>query len=189
MTRSGTLASALQYAIGTVEPVTPELLRRPTPCRGWDLGMLLAHACDSVAAIGEGVTRGEIALVPAAGLPADPKHGFLEQASRLLARCQDAPADGVVLVGACPLAGDLLTAIGAIEIAVHGWDVSRARGVSLPIPESLAGQLLPAARTLLLCAADRAHLFGPPQRVCANASASDQLAAFLGRIPGSYLAA
>jgi uncharacterized protein (TIGR03086 family) len=188
MTSSGTLGSALRYAIGTVEPVTLDLLRRPTPCRSWDLGMLLAHACDSVAAIGEGVTGGEIALAPAAGLPADPRREFLEQASRLLARCEHAPGDGVVLVGGCPLAGDLLTAIGAIEIAVHGWDVSQARGTSLPIPESLAGQLLPAAR-MLLCAGDRALLFGPPQRVGATASASDQLAAFLGRSPGSYLAA
>jgi uncharacterized protein (TIGR03086 family) len=202
MMRGSTLASALRYAISAVEPVTPELLRRPTPCRGWDLGMLLAHACDSVAAIGEGVTGGVIALAPAADLPADPRHDFLGraarpadprqhflgQASRLLARCEHEPGHGVVLVGGCPLAGGLLTAIGAIEIAMHGWDVSQARGASLPIPESLAGHLLPAARTLL-CAGDRAQLFGPPQRVGATASASDQLAAFLGRIPGSNLAA
>lgn len=187
MTRGSTLASALRYAIGMVEPVTPELLRRPTPCRGWDLGMLLAHACDSVAAIAEGVTGGEVTLAPAAGLPADPKHDFLARASQLLARCPHDPGEGVVLVGGCPLAADLLTAIGAIEIAVHGWDVSQARGAPLPIPESLADQLLPAAR-VLLGADDRALLFGPPQRVCATASASDQLTAFLGRTPRPYRA-
>ena len=42
---------ALHYALAVTEGVTPELMPRPTPCRGWDLRMLLMHAAESLAAL------------------------------------------------------------------------------------------------------------------------------------------
>jgi hypothetical protein len=44
------LEQAISYALGTVDTMTPQLLSRPTPCRGWDLRMLLRHASESLAA-------------------------------------------------------------------------------------------------------------------------------------------
>jgi len=186
MTVGSQLAPSLRYAIGTVEPVTPGLLPAPTPCRAWDLGMLLAHLCDSVTAIAEGITGGEVCLDAAAGVPADPRSAFLAQAGLLLARCEGTTGGGTILVGGCPMAADMLTAIGAVEIAVHGWDVSQACGARQPIPEPLAAALLPVARALM-CDNERTLLFGPPRPAGAAASASDQLAAFLGRTPAPLL--
>jgi len=44
------LEPSINYALGVVQAVTPELLSRPTPCREWDLRMLLRHASESLAA-------------------------------------------------------------------------------------------------------------------------------------------
>jgi hypothetical protein len=48
---TGLLDRAVSYAVSAVGDVTPALLPRPTPCRGWNLEMLLSHACESLAAL------------------------------------------------------------------------------------------------------------------------------------------
>ncbi|MGH3301328.1 MAG: maleylpyruvate isomerase N-terminal domain-containing protein [Streptosporangiaceae bacterium] len=45
------LEQAVGYARESVAVVTPDLLDRPTPCRDWDLAMLLRHGCESLAAL------------------------------------------------------------------------------------------------------------------------------------------
>ena len=50
------LTTAVSYADGVLEAVTPQLLSRPTPCHAWNLRMLLEHAEESLAALHEGVT-------------------------------------------------------------------------------------------------------------------------------------
>jgi hypothetical protein len=81
------LEPSISYALGVVLAVTPELLSRPTPCREWDLRMLLRHACDSLAAFGEGIETGRVGLDPAAedgDLAADPARAFRDRACQLL---------------------------------------------------------------------------------------------------------
>jgi uncharacterized protein (TIGR03086 family) len=188
---TGQLAAALRYAIGAVAPVTGRELTAPTPCLAWDLQALLAHACDSVGAVTEGLCAGRVRLDPpvperAAADPAgNPAAAFARRAGLLLARCEEsrprpdrAAAD--VLIAGCPIRADLLCTVGAIEIAVHGWDVSQACGARRPIPEPLAAGLLLAAAELI-CPDERAPQFALPRSVPATASASDRLVAFLGR--------
>jgi uncharacterized protein (TIGR03086 family) len=62
------LAGAISYALKAVSLVTPGDLARPTPCRAWDLGLLLGHLCDSIAALDEAIVTGHLALEP----PSDP---------------------------------------------------------------------------------------------------------------------
>jgi hypothetical protein len=71
---------------------------------------------------------------------------------------------------------------GAIEIAVHGWDISAACGVSRPVPPALAAVLLPIA-PLLITPGTRPGLFADPVRLPGPAGPGDQLVAFLGRQP------
>ena len=81
------LEPSISYALGAVQAVTPELLSRPTPCREWDLRMLLRHASESLAAIAEGIETGWVGLDPAAehgDLAADPARAFRDRADRLL---------------------------------------------------------------------------------------------------------
>jgi uncharacterized protein (TIGR03086 family) len=191
---------ALRYALFAGQTVTPELMARPTPCRGWDLRMLLLHTTDSLAALAEGLDDGRVRLHAEAGgadswpagadtcsadradtCSADAGVLFRQQARRLLASCARADlADGMITVGDCPMAATLLVTAGTLEIAVHGWDIAQACGSREPIPAPLAAALLQTA-PLLITDADRRRLFDPPVRVGAAASPSDRLAAFLGR--------
>jgi hypothetical protein len=47
----------------------------------------------------------------------------------------------VIDIAGCPLAVSVLAAAGALKIAVHGWDMSRACGHRRPIPQALATDL------------------------------------------------
>jgi uncharacterized protein (TIGR03086 family) len=89
-----------------------------------------------------------------------------------------------VLIGGRELAADVLAGAGALEVAVHGWDVSQACGDERPIPADLARELAEIA-SVLVTDADRGVLFAVPVAVAATASPSDRLTAFLGRMPRS----
>ena len=180
------LEPSLSYALGAVLAVTPELLPRPTPCRGWDLRMLLRHASESLAAIGEGIETGRVGLDPAAedgDLAADPARAFRDRAGRLLdAWTSPGHQRRVVEIAGCPLAASVMAAAAALEVAVHGWDISRACGQRQPIPRALATSLLVIAPALVP-RTGRHRLFAAPFTVPATAGPSDRLAAFLGRTP------
>jgi uncharacterized protein (TIGR03086 family) len=206
----GLLAAALEYALLAAEPAGPGLLGRPTPCRGWDLRMLLRHGAESLAVLQEGLTSRRIALHPGpedAAVNADPLAAFRDRAGRLLAasrvRAPDGGADGqerhghpvsglcraaalshgVILIGGHWLPRDIAAGAGALEVAMHGWDIALACGRPEPIPAPLAARLLQLS-PLLVPPAGRAPLFAGPVAIPAAAGASDQLAAFLGRAPG-----
>ena len=77
------LDQAISYAARSVLDVTPALLPRPTPCRGWNLDMLLRHASESLAALHDGTVTGHVALIPASpdrDPAADPARTFQDQA-------------------------------------------------------------------------------------------------------------
>ncbi|THA26075.1 TIGR03086 family protein [Streptomyces sp. RKND-216] len=183
------LERAVGYALCSVRQVTPALLSRPTPCRGWDLAALLGHANDSLAALHEGTAAGRVGLLPAAEACGDPVAAFRLHASRLLGACAArAPGRGrrgqaVVTVDGWPLESAALAAAGALEVAVHGWDIGRATGLPRPIPPALAAALLRAARGLVPEPAERYPLFALPVAVPARADPGDRLVAFLGRDP------
>ncbi|HEX8006375.1 MAG TPA: TIGR03086 family metal-binding protein [Trebonia sp.] len=180
------LEPSISYALGAVLAVTPELLPRPTPCRSWDLRMLLRHACESLAAIGEGIEAGRVDLDPGAedgNLAADPVRAFRNRADRLLdAWTSRGHQRQVIQIADCPLAASVMAAAAALEVAVHGWDISRACGQRQPIPPALATSLLVMA-PVLVPPTGRHPLFAEPVTVPATASPSDRLAAFLGRSP------
>jgi uncharacterized protein (TIGR03086 family) len=180
------LELSISYALGAVLVVTPELLPRPTPCRGWDLRMLLRHASESLAAIGEGIKAGHVGLDPAAedaAAAADPARAFADRAGQLLdAWTSPGHQRQVIEIAGCPLAADVMAAAAALEVAVHGWDISRACGQRQPIPRALATSLLLIA-PVLVPRTGRHPLFAAPVTVSATAGPSDQLAAFLGRAP------
>ena len=182
------LEQAISYAGRSVLDVTPDLLSRPTPCRSWDLGMLLAHASESLSALCEATVAGHVALVPEApdrGGAADPVRAFRGQAGRLLAaRAAAGTGHRILDIGDLPLPEIAIDCAGAIEITVHGWDISQACGPRRPIPDALAAGLL-AIAPLLIPEAGRQPLFGPPVTTTAPAGPGDLLVAYLGRDPGA----
>jgi uncharacterized protein (TIGR03086 family) len=180
------LEPSISYALGAVLAVTPGLLSRPTPCREWDLRMLLRHASESLATICEGLESGRVSLEPAAedgDLAADPARAFRDRACQLLdAWTSPGYQHQVIEIAGCPLAASVMAATAALEIAVHGWDMSRACGHRRPIPVPLASGLL-AVAPLLVPASGRHPLFAAPVTVAPTVGPSDRLAAFLGRAP------
>jgi uncharacterized protein (TIGR03086 family) len=180
---TGLLEQAIGYATLSVLDVTPALLPRSTPCRGWNLDMLLRHACESLAALHDGTVTGHIGLIPAApdrNPAADPVRTFRDRAGRLLAAWAAGHRHRVLDIGNLPLPAIAMECAGALEIAVHGWDISQAWGQRRPIPDTLAARLL-AVAPLLIPETGRHPLFGPPVTARAPAGPGDRLVAYLGR--------
>jgi uncharacterized protein (TIGR03086 family) len=185
------LDSAVSYALASAALGTAQLLRRPTPCRGWDLETLLDHVSDSIGALCEAINAGDSASAASPGYPPpapDPVARLRGQAARLLGACAVAgPAERRVVIGDRELTASMVAVTGAIEVTVHGWDISVACGARRPVPPGLAAVLLPIA-PLLITRATRPGLFAEPVRLPGPASPGDQLVAFLGRQPRRFAA-
>jgi len=181
------LEAALSYALASAALVTPQLLPCATPCPGWDLAMLLDHVSDSIGVVHEALVTGGTSLSPAPlghpGPEPGPAGRLRGQAARLLGACAAAgPAERRVAIRDRELAASMVAVTGAIEITVHGWDISVACGARRPVPLGLATILLPIAR-LLIPPDTRPGLFADPVWLAGPAAAGDQLVAFLGRQP------
>jgi uncharacterized protein (TIGR03086 family) len=175
------LERAINYTLGSLALVTPAALTRPTPCPKWDLRALVDHVDDGLLALCEAVECDGIDLDVSVAPPGDPVARLRARAARLLGAWAGADTGDLVRVSDHALTAAIVTTAGAIEIAVHGWDVARACGWHRPIPPSLAEELLDLA-PLLVTAADRPARFGVPMNVLSG-SPSDRLVAFLGRHP------
>ena len=88
-----------------------------------------------------------------------------------------------VSIGDLALGRDTLAMVGALEIAVHGWDVARAVGSGRQIPEDLAARLYDVAQ-LVVTTEERGTRFAEPVPVPHDASFSTRLLAHLGRRGG-----
>lgn len=186
------LERALCYTLGQLHAVTSADLACPTPCPEWDLRGLLMHMDDSLIALQEALDLAWVdteacgAAEPAYG-PADSAISLVGRlrgrASLLLGALAEA-SEGIVWVGGLPVPKSIVTSAGAVDVAVHGWDVARACGRPQPIPEPLAAEMLEIS-PLLVTWADRPRLFAAPVAVPPVASASDRLVAYLGRDPAT----
>jgi uncharacterized protein (TIGR03086 family) len=203
------LERAVGYTRGSLQLVAQADPRAPTPCADWDLLALLGHMDDSLAAFTQAAAIGYVDLVPvrpltSRGVGSGPERSFRGEpaddsgsdeahelaallvqrlkgrACALLAAWAHHPGDGPVSVRDRALRSDLLAAAGALEIAVHGWDVARSCGVERPLPEALALRLLEVV-PLLVDDVDRPTRFGWRVDVPLHAPASTRLLAALGR--------
>jgi uncharacterized protein (TIGR03086 family) len=180
------LAGAISYLLSVCAPIAAAELTLPTPCPDWDLARLLGHLYESMADLETALRTGRLDLEgPVGRTGGDPVEALRDQAAQLLCAgyCYDGP-ERFVVVGGLPMPAGLVACTGAVEIAVHGWDVSAARGGGIPqtpIPAGLAARLL---RLSPLLVASRAGLFAVPVEVPAQASPGDQLVGYLGRNPG-----
>ena len=126
----------------------------PTPCADWNLGMLLAHLSDSMADLETAIRTGNLDLErPPDHAVGDPVEILRDRAAQLLCAAYGySGPEHFVAVGGLPMPAGLVACTGAVEIAVHGWDVSAARGRAScggagrggvrPIPAGLATPML-----------------------------------------------
>jgi uncharacterized protein (TIGR03086 family) len=184
------LEAAIRYALGSVGSVTPRVLSGPTPCAAWDLGQLLEHVSESLAALHEGVVTGWVGLGAVeetvrhrpAGLVSTLRH----RADLLLGASGSVGGQHRVIgIADRCLDGGTMEAVGAVEVAVHGWDIARGCGCLRPIPPALATAILDIVPLVVTDATRYVH-FAPPVPVAEQASPSDRLVAALGRDPDPY---
>lgn len=159
---------------------------RPTPCADWALDDLLGHMNASLLTLDQAAQVGGIALFD----PPPSARGDLgvrelvraltDRACSLLDSWLGRDAPPIFRIGGSELQAGLLASAGALEVTVHGWDVGRACGLSHPIPQALAEDLLSYA-PLLVSPSDRPHRFGPPLPTGADATADEELLGLLGR--------
>ena len=181
------LGWAVSYALASTRLATPQRLPCPTPCAGWDLGLLLHHVSDSVGVLHEAITAGCIGSGPAPGDDGpgpDPVSGLYRRAGRLLAAC--APAG--------PGPGTWSPSVTANWPRRWSWPPGPSRSPSMAgTSRSRAAAtgrsrrtwrllLLPIA-PLFITPGTRAGLFADPVPVPGRACPGDQLVAFLGRQP------
>ena len=184
------LRRAIDHALPGVEAVKDDRLSAPTSCRAWNLGTLLRHLNASVAAIDEALTTGRVA--PAGAGPGGGQEGgagpaaYLVAAFRELAlRIRDACVGGLpglIVIGDLRLMPGIVAATGALEIAVHAWDIDHACGRHRRIPRDLAVDLLEIC-PYVVPADVRSLLFAPPVPIPASCDPGHRLVAFLGRRP------
>ena len=129
---TGLLAGAISYTLGVCALVRPGDMTLPTPCVEWDLAMLLAHLSASIADLETAIRTGTLDLEhPPQSAAGDPVETLRDQAAQLL--CTVYGYDGAVrfvAVAGLPVPAGLVACTGAVEIAVHGWDVSAARSAA-----------------------------------------------------------
>ena len=185
------LAGAISYLLGVCAPIRAAEMALPTPCADWDLARLLGHLCESMTDLETTLRTGRLDLEePPGRAGGDLVEALRDRAAQLLCAgyCYGGP-ERFVTVGGLPMPAGLVACTGAVEIAVHGWDVSAARARAgrdadargTPIPAGLAARML---RLSPLLVAGREGLFAVPVEVPAQASPGDQLVGYLGRNPG-----
>ena len=185
------LERAMGYTLGNLLLITPDAISNPTPCSEWDLHALLLHMNDSVLALHEAIAVGHVGIDPAGddGYPigdddpvANPIATLRSLACQMIGAWANAGPSGEIGIADRALTSGVVAATGAVEVAVHGWDVTRACGRDRPIPPALAEELLELC-VFFVGDADRPSRFAAPVDVSPLANPSDRLVAFLGRRP------
>ena len=185
------LEIAIGYAVGSLSCVTPASLSYPTPCAAWDLGTLLEHVSDSLAALHDAIATGWVSLDVRARAPVSSADDLVTtlraRAGRLLAASAAGGEDRAVAIAGRRLTGRQVTAVGAVEITVHGWDIAEACRCPRPIPPALATSIL-AVIPLVVTHVTRNVQFADALPAAPQACPSDRLVALLGRNPEGSIA-
>jgi uncharacterized protein (TIGR03086 family) len=176
------LERAVGYTRVSLQAVGGVRLDAPTPCSGWDLRALLEHMSDSLAALEEAARQHRVSVHGAPPGAVDLVERLREQACTLLAAWTHDDGVELIEIAGSRIDAALLAGTGAMEIAVHGWDVARACGYEHAIPAALAGELL-RLLPLVISREDRPHRFAAPRRASPAAGAGQRLLAALGRDP------
>jgi uncharacterized protein (TIGR03086 family) len=177
------LERAVGYTLGSLRLVESWLLDRPTPCAEWDLRALLAHLNDSLTALHEAADLGSVGLGGGrvdVDVRVDPVAALRSRACGLVGAWTKQVVSEVVSVGGCPVPSGYVTGAGAVEVAVHGWDIAEACGHHRPIPTRLAEELLELCYVVVL-SEDRPTRFAAPVDVSPWSSADHRLLAYVGR--------
>lgn len=159
-----------------------------TPCSEWTVRQVLNHARLDQQAYGTAITGG-------AGPDSDPFHpadALDADAQTVLDKVLRDVADAYAQLPAGteqvptplgPLPYALAAAAGAMDAAVHAWDIAVATGQDAPLENDIADGIWLAAEGLADHLRDSYGVFAPAREVAEGAGRAEALLAFLGRDP------
>ncbi|WP_405837305.1 TIGR03086 family metal-binding protein [Streptomyces platensis] len=164
-----------------VAAVRPEDLALPTPCAGWTVQQLLDHMVWEnlmTTSIAEGTPRADHT---ADHLGDDHRTAF---ADSVRAAHTAFTGSGMLhrTYGPYEAPGAMIVQQVVVELLAHGWDLARATGAPTALaPESAEETLAAAYRIYGAAPRTEGSSFAPECPAPRGASATDRLAAFLGR--------
>ncbi|MEV5486030.1 MULTISPECIES: TIGR03086 family metal-binding protein [Streptomyces] len=169
--------------LALVAAVRPGDLALPTPCAGWTVRQLLDHMVWEnlmAASIAEDAPRTDHT---ADHLGDDHRAAFADSV-----RAARAAFTGSGMLhrtyGPYEAPGAMIVQQVVVELLAHGWDLARATGAPTVLAPEVAEETLEAAQRIYGAAPRTAgSSFAPERPAPAGASATDRLAAFLGRDP------
>jgi uncharacterized protein (TIGR03086 family) len=186
---STTLQRACAATDRVVGGIRDDQRNLPTPCDRWNVGELLNHLLGTLA-LGRALlsdTAPTVAMSPGE-LPTEDLAGddalkaYRLGVESLIAVAGDEALDRLHATPLGDMPGAVLGGFTTLDILVHGWDLAVATGQPAVIESDLAGTVLNFARQTIT-ADTRAPRIGPEITVPADAPATDQLVAYLGRRP------
>ncbi|MFF9784441.1 TIGR03086 family metal-binding protein [Streptomyces nigrescens] len=166
-----------------VAAVRPEDLALPTPCAGWSVRQLLDHMVWEnlmATSIAEDAPRDDHT---ADHLGDDHRAAFDDSVRAALAAFT---GSGMLrrTYGPYEAPGAMIVQQVVVELLAHGWDLARATGAPTGLAPEAAEETLAAARRIYGAAPrTEGSSFAPERPAPSGASATDRLAAFLGRDP------
>lgn len=166
-----------------VAAVRPEDLALPTPCAGWSVRQLLDHMVWEnlmATSIAEDAPRDDHT---ADHLGDDHRAAFDDSVRAALAAFT---GSGMLrrTYGPYEAPGAMIVQQVVVELLAHGWDLARATGAPTGLAPEAAEETLAAAHRIYGAAPrTEGSSFAPERPAPPGASATDRLAAFLGRDP------
>jgi uncharacterized protein (TIGR03086 family) len=174
------LERSVDYALGGIGTVEPSMLHRQTPCSEWDLRDLLFHLTESMLTLSQ-LLGGSGGTTAAHRCPAAATTDAALDLRRTVASVDADVIDSTPRIGGVPIPRRMIVLTGALEVAIHAWDVGQACKSARPMPAELAQDLLPRA-PLLLDSTARRDLFADPIKPALGATAAERLVALAGRM-------
>jgi uncharacterized protein (TIGR03086 family) len=177
---------ALLHTGRIVVGVLPEQLGLPTPCRDWDVRLLLNHIIGGNYTIAEAARGGR--PDPTGDMEdhtrPDPGSNYIASADAALAAWAEPGAmERKVHMTFGDIPAPAAVSIHFLDIVVHGWDLARATGQDATIEADLAAEALDISHGLLSPELRAAGVFGPEVPISEDNPLHDRLVAFMGRRP------
>ncbi|MGB3409808.1 MAG: TIGR03086 family metal-binding protein [Microthrixaceae bacterium] len=183
--------NGLEFFGHVVDRVDAEAWDRPSPCDGWTALDVMGHLTTSLG-MGLALFAGEQPTWPRADRPADliegdPAAMYRELSQRCRTAFEGADLDQEMDT---PMGrrtvGDRL-AFPAVDLYVHAWDIGRAAGLDVEIPQDVIefthSFIDPLPVEAVRGSEERSGAFGPEVEAPADATPSEAFIAWTGRSP------
>jgi uncharacterized protein (TIGR03086 family) len=190
MVSMSTMSEVLSDAVAAVQPIVRGAGAvdpgATTPCREWTMSDLTRHALGTTAGLARLGRREPLDADDPWGAPASDLTGTDQLSSQLndLASAWSEPTawEGEVDMGGQPMPAPMLGDMVLAEVVLHGWDLARASGQRLEVPDQVAHEL----RRGIEATADlgrRMGAYADAVEIDDDASDLDQALAAAGRDP------